>query len=292
MPVVVLNVRPSRQRTFHTVRADRRNGEIALKSIGEKALLYAPADEPRHGYFALASIIDIAPDIRHRRFIFISLEDVELFTSFHPLESLVEPIESRAYHTPGAIEFSYFSLGIRALSPKDQDAARDLARRARGCDQTNFMFPGLATPPSPAFHEDLTTMRRPSRATRAVTIRNRQLRWTVLEAYGAACAVCGDDDAVPETGTYEVEVCHLRGLDLGGPDALSNAMPMCRKHHWAYDYGLFTLTDAGEIVPSRQMGARLRLRFNGWTRALFPQAVAAWPRVDHLRFHRANVFLR
>lgn len=290
MPVAVLNVRPSRQRTLRTVRADRRNGAIALKSIGEKALLYAPADEVQHGYFALASIIDITPDITHRRFIFITLEDVELFTSFHPLESLVEPVENRAYHPQGAIDFSYFSLGIRALGSRDRQAARSLIARAR--DHAVAQFPGLAAPPAPAFEEDISSPGSPVRMTRAVTVRNRRLRWAVLEAYGPACAVCGDDDAVPQTGTYEVEVCHLRGLDLGGPDTLNNAMPMCRKHHWAYDYGLFTLTDAGDILPSRHMGDSLRARFNGWTRARFPQAVAAWPSAEHLRFHRANVFLR
>lgn len=69
-------------------------------------------------------------------------------------------------------------------------------------------------------------------------------------------------------------------------------MPMCRKHHWAFDEGLFTLTDAGDIIPSRHMEERLRLRFNGRKRAIFPSTIEAWPKAEHLRFHRDNVFLR
>jgi hypothetical protein len=289
MPVAVLNVRPSRQRTLRTVRIDGRNREVALRNIGESAILYAPADEPRRGYFGMASITDVAPDLKHRRFIFITLVDVELFARFHPLESLSEPIERHAYDVHGAIDFSYFSPGIRALAPEDREAARALAARAR--DEVWSGLPGLAAPPSPSFELDPATAGRPARFTREVSPRDRRLRWSVLEAYGAACAVCGDDDAVLKTGSYEVEVCHLRGLEWGGPDALTNAMPMCRKHHWAFDEGLFTLADAGDIIASRYMEARLRLRFNGRTRAHFPKAVEAWPKAEHLQFHRANVFL-
>ena len=48
MPVAVLNVRPSRQRSFHRVRVDNRNREVALSTIGQRVILYAPTDEPRH----------------------------------------------------------------------------------------------------------------------------------------------------------------------------------------------------------------------------------------------------
>jgi hypothetical protein len=288
MPVAVLNVRPSRQRTLRTIRADGRNREVALRSIGESAILYAPADEPRYGYFGMASIADVTPDIKHRRFIFITLVDVRLFARFHPLESLVKPIERRAYDRQGAMDFSYFSLGVRALTPEDQEAARALVARAQARGEA---MPGLAASPNAPFERDSAVEGRPARLTREVSMRDRRLRWSVLEAYGAACAICGDDDAVLKTGSYEVEVCHLRGLEWGGPDTLTNAMPMCRKHHWAFDEGLFTLADAGDIIPSPYMEDRLRRRFNGRTRAHFPKAVLAWPKAEHLQFHRANVFL-
>ena len=284
MPVAVLNVRPSRQRTLHSVRVDNRNRDVALQSIGERVMLYAPADEPRRGYFATAVLADVTPDTRHRRFIFITLRDIERFDQFLSLESLITPIESGAYDAHGTMDFSYFSLGIRTLAGADQMAARILTEQMRANREQQHSVRGLAAPPNPSFIS-------PARVTREVSVRDRRLRWFVLDAYGAACAVCGDDDAVYETGSYEVEVCHLHGLKWGGPDVLTNAMPMCRKHHWAYDEGLFTLADAGDIIPSRFMEPKLRRRFNGWTRAHFPKTIEAWPKAEFLQFHRSKVFL-
>jgi predicted restriction endonuclease len=291
MPVAALNVRPSRQRTLHTVRVDNRNREVALRSIGEKVILYAPADEPRRGYFGTAAIADVNPDIKHRRFIFITLRQFEFFGQFFSLESLIKPIESRAYDAHGAIDFSYFLLGIRTLTADDQIAASLVAEQARSGEEQSLSAQGLAMPPNPLFTAYPLMPQRPARLSREVSVRDRRLRWSVLEAYGAACAVCGDDDAAHETGSYEVEVCHLHGLRWGGPDILTNAMPMCRKHHWAYDEGLFALGDAGGIIPSRFMEPKLRRRFNGWTRAHFPKAIEAWPKAEFLQFHRSNVFL-
>ena len=289
MPVAVLNVRPSRQRSFHRVRVDNRNREVALSTIGQRVILYAPTDEPRHGYFGTALIADVSPDVRERRFIFIMLDDIALFGQFIALESLITPIESRAYLATGAIDFSYFSLGIRALTQADQASARAMVDRA-GAEQFRTTQ-GFDAPRAQIYLAGPGRGDLRPRLTREVAMRDRRLRWSVLEAYGPICAVCGDDDAVRETGAYEVEVCHLHGLKLGGPDVLTNAMPMCRKHHWAYDEGLFTLADAGGIIPSRFMEPKLRRRFNGWAKAQFPRAVEAWPKAEHLQLHRANVFL-
>lgn len=289
MPVAALNVRPSRQRSLHSVRVDNRNRDVALSSIGQRVILYAPTDEPRHGYFGTASIVDISPDAKERRFNFIKLDGIDLFGRFLSLDSLITPLESGAYNATGAIDFSYFSIGIRALAPTDQVSARILADQIHAA--ATRTADGFGSPPSPHFSAGPGLLERPGRLTRDVTMRDRRLRWFVLEAYGAACAVCGDDDAVPENGSYEVEVCHLHGLKWGGPDVLTNAMPMCRKHHWAYDEGLFTLADAGGIIPSRHIVPRLRRRFNGWTQAHFPKAIQAWPKAEHLQFHRAHVFL-
>ena len=77
MPVAVLNVRPTRQRSLDRVRMDNRNKRLAQ---GARVLLYAPRDEPRHGYFATAVLADVIPDLTQRRFMFLKLEDVTRFT--------------------------------------------------------------------------------------------------------------------------------------------------------------------------------------------------------------------
>lgn len=284
MPVAVLNVRPARQKSLDRVRMDNRNRELALSSIGERVLLYAPRDEPRHGYFASAVLTDVAPDMTQRRFMFLTLSNVERFARCVPLEALKVPVESRAYRSDGSVDFSYFSPSIRALLPADQPAAKLLMAQS---DEAG----GLAMPALPEF-TSMTVATGPFlRKSKEIILRNARLRWLVLQAYGTACAICGDDNSLHEIGAHEVEVCHMRALEHGGPDELTNAMPMCRTHHWFYDRGAFTLADAGGLILSSMAPESLCRQLKGRRSARFPNAVQAWPRAEHLQFHREFVFL-
>ena len=284
MPVAVLNVRPTRQKTLNRVRMDNRNKDLALASIGERVLLYAPRDEPNPGYFATAVLADVAPDMTQRRFMFLTLDDVERLEHSISLDVLMAPVESRAYRADGSLDFSYFSPNIRALLPQDQRAAQALTRQVSGAK-------GFQMPHTPAFAPLGALAHSPGRRSKDAIQRNVRLRWTVLYAYGTACAVCGDDNSIHEIGAHEVEVCHLRALEHGGPDELTNAMPMCRTHHWFYDRGGFTLADAGGIILSRLAPLPLRRQLHGQSAARFPNAVQSWPRAEHLQFHREHVFL-
>ena len=284
MPVAVLNVRPSRQRTPELARVDARNKELALRSIGEKVVLYAPADEIRHGYFATARLVDVRPDMTQRRFMFIVLADVNTFGRFISLDELTVPVESRAYRADGSRDFSYFSLSIRPLGEADRAVARSLEQQERA-------FSGFEMPALPAGAAGLSAPIVRRHRPREQAIRDARLRWAVLDSYGAACAVCGDDHGVAALGIYAVEVCHLRGVKFGGADELTNAMPMCRRHHWDFDHGLFALSNSGQIIGSRYMTSAMRQRFNGRVAASFPMAAQARPKAEHLQFHREHIFL-
>lgn len=282
MPVAILNVHLSYRTNLDIVRIDNRNRDVALNCLNQEVLLYAPAHEPKPGYFGLARIVDVNPDLVNRRFMYLRLDEIRLFASPIAHEELSVPIESRGYGRDRKIRFSYFSTGIRDLTPEDRDAARDLANgrlRQRGVDTPQAPFLGIQPQAS-------------QYRLRYALERDRRLRWEVLEIYGSACAVCGDDDAIREIGACEVEVCHLHALNRGWPDTLTNALPMCRKHHWAFDNGLFTLEDGGFIMPSKRMAPQPLVRFNGRRRARYPEAEAARPKDEHIRFHRENVFRR
>jgi hypothetical protein len=281
MPFAVLNVRPRRQKTLAVVRIDNRNKDLAMRSLGQQVLLYAPHDEALHGYFGKAEITDVRLDLEHRRFMFLDLARINIFARPIRLEHVPEPLESQAYRADGKPAFSYFSTGIRLLSERDREAVFRLERALA-------VPAGLAAPPSGTYVPPPLPQRR--LVTRAVVIRDAQLRWTVLDLYGAGCAVCGRNYSDRERGLYEVEVCHLQAVRYGGPDAITNAMPMCRTHHWAYDAGLFTLAPEGHILLSSRMNADLRNSFNGQNRALLPQAPAVRPAARHLLFHRDMVF--
>ncbi|MBD8067342.1 HNH endonuclease [Devosia sp. PTR5] len=89
-------------------------------------------------------------------------------------------------------------------------------------------------------------------------------------------------------GVYEVEACHLQAVQHGGPDEITNAMAMCRHHHWAYDRGLFALSGAGRILIGKNMEAAMIEEFRGQQQATFPTDVQLWPRADRLAAHRTQ----
>lgn len=285
MPFAVLNVRPSRQKSLSVVRIDNRNKDLAINSIGRNVLLYAPRDEPLNGYFGKAEVEEVRLDTAQRRFMFVQLGQVETFARSIRLEHIPEPLESLAYRADGSVAFSYFSTGIRRLSSIDKAA---IARLESALAQPRGFEAPMGAPlrRAPAVGPALR------RIDRKMAMRDAQLRWQVLELYGSTCAVCGSGFADAERGLYEVEVCHLQGLRHGGPDSITNAMPMCRTHHWAYDAGLFTLAPTGPILVSNRMTPDLRTRFNGRSRAWFPEPISVRPAAAHLLFHRDMVFQR
>jgi predicted restriction endonuclease len=61
------------------------------------------------------------------------------------------------------------------------------------------------------------------------------MRVHVFREYGAECAACGS--AIEYKGVLETEVAHVIEVERGGLDDPSNALPLCRTHHWAFDQG-------------------------------------------------------
>ena len=80
--------------------------------------------------------------------------------------------------------------------------------------------------------------------------RSLAFRKSVLTQYGNCCAVCGFGLRTP-AGTYEVEAAHGVPRSEGGADDVRNGLALCRKHHWAFDSGLFGISDDLRLfVPS------------------------------------------
>jgi hypothetical protein len=69
-------------------------------------------------------------------------------------------------------------------------------------------------------------------------VRDQQLRPAVLKLWGSSCAACGMSLETPE-GVYECEVAHIHQVREQGTDSPSNALPLCRTHHWAFDQHLW-----------------------------------------------------
>jgi len=76
-----------------------------------------------------------------------------------------------------------------------------------------------------------------------VVARTARLRPLVLGVFGTRCVVCGSN-LVDLTNHAECEIAHIAPVHRGGVDSVSNAMPLCRTHHWAFDRGLWAINPA------------------------------------------------
>jgi putative restriction endonuclease len=75
------------------------------------------------------------------------------------------------------------------------------------------------------------------------TIRDARFREDVLRAYSYACVVCGYDGRLGRN-TIGLEAAHIRWVQFGGPNRVSNGLCMCALHHKIFDLGGFTIDPA------------------------------------------------
>ena len=82
-------------------------------------------------------------------------------------------------------------------------------------------------------------------------MRDRLFRRRVVTAYDARCAITGLK-LINGGGRAEVEAAHIRPVDRGGPDIVTNGIALSGTVHWMFDRGLIGLGDDLGILVSRQ----------------------------------------
>ncbi len=95
--------------------------------------------------------------------------------------------------------------------------------------------------------------------------RERAFRSILLEEYGCLCAVCKSKfilRAGLQNPIIEAEAAHIIPVKAKGPDDPRNGLSLCRRHHWAFDLGLFTVTDAATVKVSPRVQTAIREKFD------------------------------
>src|SRR3546814_14189130 len=82
-------------------------------------------------------------------------------------------------------------------------------------------------------------------------VRDRLFRRRVVEAYDARCSVTGLK-LINGGGRAEVEAAHIRPVDRGGPDIVTNGIALSGTVYWMFDRGLIGLNDDLDILVIRQ----------------------------------------
>ncbi len=122
-------------------------------------------------------------------------------------------------------------------------------------------------------------------------VRDRLFRRRIVTAYDARCAVTGLK-LINGGGRAEVEAAHIRPVEHGGPDIVSNGIALSGTVHWMFDRGLISLKDDLEIMVSRQANdpAGIRSLVNRTGFAVAPPRTMEHPHPSFLAWHRDNCF--
>lgn len=121
--------------------------------------------------------------------------------------------------------------------------------------------------------------------------RSMVFRATVIDQYQSACAVCGGALRTP-SGQVELDAAHVVPRSCLGADDVRNGLALCKRHHWAFDKGMFSVDDDRRVVIPETVAAlpenRMLLEFSGKPLAeAKDDAFRVHP--DAFKWHRENI---
>jgi len=124
--------------------------------------------------------------------------------------------------------------------------------------------------------------------------RDAAFREVVLGEYEFTCAIC--ELKFRLDNLVEATAAHIVPKRKSGTDDPRNGLALCRTHHWAFDAGVFSLTDSYQMLPSeaihRADTKNFRLEDLRGKSILLPQNESARPHPEALEWHRTNVWLK
>lgn len=264
------------------------------RCVGDWIIYYEPtkAGEAR-GYFAVGKVQQVIEDPSAANMYLALIEPGSYLEFANPVpfrssEGLVERgllneagrISGRAQSAVRSLSAEDFcqivELGLRESSPLLPRVGEDVSRPEFDEEQVPFIFEEQR-----------------ERATFSVSriLRDRIFRTIVLRAYDQRCAVTGLK-LINGRGRAEVAAAHIRPVEAGGPDIVSNGIALSGTAHWMFDRGLISLSDELEILVSRQANdpESIRAVINHSGKALVPIRRRDRPHPHFLNWHRENCF--
>jgi hypothetical protein len=122
--------------------------------------------------------------------------------------------------------------------------------------------------------------------------RDQAFREIVLSNYDRTCAVTGMKFSY--SSTVEAEAVHIIAKGVRGTDDPRNGMALSRSAHWAFDQGIFTISDQYEVLvhpeASRASTAAFPILQADRKGILLPADLAYRPHPEALAWHRAERF--
>ena len=132
------------------------------------------------------------------------------------------------------------------------------------------------------------------KATYSVTVHKRDdaFRKMILKEYDFTCSVCEMKFHLGEL--VEAQAAHIVPKRKNGTDDPRNGLSLCRTHHWAFDSGIFSLSDDYKVQLSQIVKKAETKRFNlldfSEKQIFLPENDLLYPHPSALVWHRQNVW--
>ena len=124
-------------------------------------------------------------------------------------------------------------------------------------------------------------------------VRNSSFSRIIKRLYGFTCAVCKLRIVTAE-GNSATEAAHIISYSEFSIDNVRNGIALCPFHHWAFDRGLISLSDAYRVIVSRNLSKQ---RKTEWLltdlrrkKILLPDRMQDRPAREAMEWHRKNEF--
>ncbi|TNE42670.1 MAG: restriction endonuclease [Sphingomonadales bacterium] len=212
--------------------------------IGDWIIYYEPSKiRDTRGYFAVAKIANVVPDPTAKD-MYLALIEPGTYLDFPnpvPFNGPVGLVERGVLNDQGKISGRAQSA-VRPLSIEDFNRIIDLglAEDDSFLPRSDAVSDNMLREERSPFQFEIERNRVANLGSRLV--RDRLFRRRVVTAYDARCAVTGLK-LINGGGRAEVEAAHIRPVDRGGPDIVTNGIALSGTVHWMFDRGLIGLSD-------------------------------------------------
>lgn len=261
--------------------------------IGDWIIYYEPSKvRDTRGYFAVAKVADVVPDSTTKD-MYLALIEPGTYLDFVnpvPFNGPTGLVEQGVLNEAGKIS-GRAQAAVRPLSNADFNRIIDigLANDEAFLPRVDQLDENLVREERAPFVFEVERDRVTNLGSRLV--RDRLFRRRVVQAYDARCSITGLK-LINGGGRAEVEAAHIRPVERGGPDIITNGIALSGTVHWMFDRGLIGLSDNLEILISRQAndpdGIRGMINRNGF--AIPPTRTLERPHPGFLAWHRENCF--
>ncbi|QJB70299.1 HNH endonuclease [Parasphingorhabdus halotolerans] len=263
--------------------------------IGDWIIYYEPSKvADTRGYFAVAKVEQVVPDPT-AKYMYLALIEPGSYLDFAnavPFNGPHGVVERGVLNAEGK-NSGRAQSAVRPLSPQDFNRIIDL-----GLAEDDSFLPRVDTfePAVSQLREERTPFLFKVERDRVANlgsrlVRDRLFRRRVVAAYGSRCAITGLK-LINGGGRAEVEAAHIKPVEKGGPDIVSNGLALSGTVHWMFDRGLIGLEDDLNILISRQANdpESIRSMINKNSIATAPQRLGDRPHPAFLTWHREHIF--